>query len=182
MVANPPLPGVPEPRRVLVAGFGNVLRGDDGFGVAVVQRLVGHPDLPGAVQVVEVGIGGMQLVQELLTTRYTALLIVDATERGGPPGTVYLLAPQVPDVATLPYIQRQDVLADMHLTTPARAMILAKALGVLPAAVYLLGCQPTACDELVMELSPPVAAAVATSVPRVLGEIRRLLDPARVPV
>ena len=57
----PPGAGQTQSRRVLVAGFGNVLRGDDGFGVEVAQRLAGHADLPAGAQVMEVGIGWMRL-------------------------------------------------------------------------------------------------------------------------
>ncbi len=164
---------------VLVAGVGNVLRGDDGFGIVVVQHLTKRSDLPPTVAVVEVGIGGICLVQELLNG-YDVLLIVDAVDRGGAPGTIYLLEPEVPDLATWPFEQRQDFLADMHMTTPARALILARALGVLPPAVYLLGCQPTTCDDLVIGLSEPVEQAVAASVERLVGEIRRLTGIPRV--
>ena len=52
--------------RVLVAGMGNELRGDDGFGVAVTHLLEGR-DLGAEVTVREFGIGGIHLVQELLT-------------------------------------------------------------------------------------------------------------------
>src|SRR5437588_3147725 len=160
-------------RSVLVAGVGNVLRGDDGFGTAVVQQLARWPDLPPNVKVVEVGIGGISLVQELLDG-YHVLLIVDAVDRGGAPGTIYLLEPEVPDLAQWPFEQRQDFLADMHMTTPSRALILAKALGVYPPTVYLLGCQPTTCDDLIIGLSAPVEGAVAPSVERLVSEIRRL--------
>ncbi len=164
-----------EERRVLVAGVGNVLRGDDGFGIEVVKRLARRPDLPLNVTVVEVGIGGISLVQELLDG-YDVLLIVDAVDRGGAPGTIYLLEPQVPDLATWPFEQRQDFLADMHMTTPSRALILAKALGVLPPSVYLLGCQPTTCDDLIIGLSETVERAVALGVERLVSEIHRLAD------
>src|SRR5436190_196968 len=43
------------PRRVLVAGIGNVFMGDDGFGVAVVGALSGR-QLPEGVDVVDFGI------------------------------------------------------------------------------------------------------------------------------
>ena len=161
-------------RHVLVAGFGNVLRGDDGFGIAVVQHLARRPDLPPTVTVVEIGIGGISLVHELLSG-YDVLLIVDALDRGGAPGTIYLLEPQVPDLAQWPFEQRQDFLADMHMTTPSRALILARALGVLPPTVYLLGCQQTTCDDLIIGLSEPVERAVAPSVERLVNEIRRLV-------
>lgn len=162
-----------QARRVLVAGFGNVLLGDDGFGITVVQQLARRPDLPPTVRVAEVGIGGISLVQELFD-RYDVLLIVDAVDRGGAPGTIYLLMQEVPDLARWPYEQRQDFLANMHMTTPSRALILARALGVLPASVYMLGCQPTSCDELVIGLSPPVERAVELSLERLVGELRQL--------
>ena len=66
-----------ERQRVLVAGMGNALRGDDGFGIEVVRRLNQRSDLPPEVRVIEVGIGGIPLVQELLD-RYGLLIIVDA--------------------------------------------------------------------------------------------------------
>lgn len=166
-------------RYVLVAGVGNLLRGDDAFGIKVVQHLARRPDLPGTVTVIEVGIGGISLVHELLDD-YDALLIVDAVDRGGEPGTIYLLEPEVPDLRQWPFEQRQDFLADMHMTTPARALILAKALGVLPPTVYLLGCQPTTCDDLVIGLSAPVEGAVAASVERLVSEIQRLTAMPRV--
>ncbi|MEO7119084.1 MAG: hydrogenase maturation protease, partial [Candidatus Limnocylindrales bacterium] len=56
--------GRSEPLRLLIAGVGNVLRGDDGFGVEVARRLESAP-LPDGVRVVETGIGGIALVQEL---------------------------------------------------------------------------------------------------------------------
>src|SRR5262245_49581995 len=115
-------------RAVLVAGIGNVLLRDDGFGIAVVQRLAQHPALPPGVIVREIGIGGISLVQELFDG-YDVLLIVDAVERGGAPGTIYLLEQEVPNLAEWPYEERQDFLANMHMTTPARALILARALG-----------------------------------------------------
>lgn len=162
-------------RQILVVGIGNILRGDDGFGVVVAQHLAQRSDLPAAVTVTEVGIGGISLVHELLAG-YDVLLIVDAVDRGGAPGTTYLLEPQVPDLTQWPLEQRQDFLADMHMTTPSRALILAKALGVLPPTVYMLGCQPTTCDDLVIGLSEPVECAVVPSVERLVGELRQLVS------
>jgi hydrogenase maturation protease len=163
----------PQSRRVLVVGFGNVLNGDDGFGVAVLQRLAQQPELPPGVTLLEVGIGGMSLIHAL-QDGYDALLLVDAVDRGGVPGTTYLLEPEVPDLAALPFEQRQDFLADMHLATPARALLLARALGVLPPTVYLLGCQPAVYEDLALGLSAAVAGAVEISVARLITELQRL--------
>ena len=145
--------------RILVAGMGNVLRGDDGFGVEVARRLVDEKALPTEVTVIEVGIGGIHLVQELMAG-FDALVVIDAVERRSAPGTVHLLAADVPDLAEWSEDQRGDFLADTHYTTPAKAMILAKALGVLPPQVFILGCQPADAENLGIGLSGAVEQAV----------------------
>jgi hydrogenase maturation protease len=159
---------------MLVAGMGNVLRGDDGFGVAVVRRLLECGELPDGVRVVDIGIGGVHLVQELMDG-YDALVIVDAVERGSVPGTLHLLEAQVPDIAGWPDDRRADFLADMHYATPSKAMILAKALGVLPRRTYILGCQPAALDDLELGLTAPVELAVDETV-REIGRIVEWLE------
>jgi hydrogenase maturation protease len=156
--------------RILVAGVGNTLRGDDGFGVEVAHRLEGA-ELPAGVSVVETGIGGIALVQEL-QSGYDALVVVDCVDRGRPPGQVMLIEPDVIDVDAQSWSQRYDLLADMHLATPERAMMLARALGVLPANVLMVGCQPVDPDAVGQGLSPPVAAAVDVAI----AEIGRHLD------
>ncbi|HEV2109123.1 MAG TPA: hydrogenase maturation protease, partial [Thermomicrobiales bacterium] len=133
--------------RVLVAGMGNVLGGDDGFGVEVARNLAEPGVMPPGITLIEVGIGGIHLVQELMAG-YDALIVIDATERGGAPGTVYVLEAEVPDLACWSADKRGDFLADMHYTTPAKALVLARALGVLPPAVFMVGCQPAAADDI----------------------------------
>ncbi len=147
--------------RMLVAGFGNVLRGDDGFGVEVVRRLHEPDAVPEGTVLLEVGTGGIALAQELLTP-CDRLVIVDAMERGGTPGSVYVL--RVEGIEPLRSV-------DMHMAVPARALGLAQVLGALPGEVFLVGCEPAAVDELTMELSGPVNRAVDSA----LLEVKTLL-------
>jgi hydrogenase maturation protease len=140
--------------RVLVAGVGNVLRGDDGFGPAVTAVLDGLPD---GVDVVETGIGGIALLQELMAG-CTALVLVDAVDRGEPPGTVFLITPEVGEAVHVP---------DVHLANPDRVLTLARALGALPDRVLIVGCQPSGVDELCEHLSPAVAHAVPVAATKV---------------
>jgi hydrogenase maturation protease len=158
--------------RVLVAGVGNLLRADDGFGVEVARRLEGQA-LPKGVNVVETGIGGVALVQEL-QEGWDALVVVDAMDRGRPPGTVMLVVPDVVDVESLTWEQRHDMLADMHLATPERALMLARALGVLPPEVLMIGCQPVNAEWVGEGLSAPVAAAVDVAVSEILRHVAAL--------
>ncbi len=74
--------------KILIAGVGNVLRGDDGFGVAVVQALALNNGFTDNVDIFEAGIAGIAFVQELMNG-YDALIIIDAVERGESPGTIF---------------------------------------------------------------------------------------------
>lgn len=147
---------------ILVAGMGNVLRLDDGFGVEAAMQLA-KCDLPAGVRVVEAGISGISLVQEMLTG-YDILILLDAVDRGGEPGTIYVLEPAIDDLGSYEPSARSDFLADMHYATPQRVLILAKALGVLPPRVLIVGCQVTTCDDLGTELSGPVRSALGGAI------------------
>ncbi len=155
--------------RVLIAGVGNVLRGDDGFGVEVARRLEAML-LPPGVRVVETGIGGIALVQEL-QDGWDVLIVVDTVDRAKPPGTVMVIDPDVVDVGALSWSERHDLLADMHFATPERALMLAKALGVLPPVVRLVGCQPCDADRVGIGLAPLVAQAVEVAIGEVGDEV-----------
>lgn len=145
--------------RVLIAGVGNVLHGDDGFGVEVARRLVDSRALPTSVRVMETGIGGIHLVQELMQG-YEALILVDAVRRGGSPGELHLLEPVLPDLSTLDVHQRRDHFADSHYATPMRALSLIDAVGVLPETILIIGCEVGPIEDLRIGLSDPVSDAV----------------------
>ncbi len=114
----------------------------------------------------EAGVAGISLVQELMDS-YDVLIIVDAIDRGGAPGTVYLVEPEIAIPSSTDASELHTSLADAHYTEPSQVLVLAKALGVLPSKVFLLGCQPAGYDELGAELSPPVKAAVGVAMSRI---------------
>lgn len=155
--------------KILIAGFGNLLRGDDGFGVTVVQRLSAYQDqkgFPDGVKVMEVGISGISLVQELMIG-YDVLLVIDAVDRGEKPGTTFQIEPSIKDLSAIDFEAQREFLSDMHYTEPSRALALAKALGVLPARVFILGCQPITTEELGIGLSPSVNRAAVKAVEQI---------------
>lgn len=145
--------------RTLIAGFGNVLRKDDGFGVEVIRRLE-EEGVSTDVTLLEVGTGGIRLAQELMTP-YDRLIIVDAMNRGRAPGSISVLV--VDDVERVREV-------DMHAAEPSRALALARALSALPPEILMVSCEPEEMDELSTELSP----VVQTGVDHALVEIRRL--------
>ena len=150
---------------ILVAGMGNLLRGDDGFGVVVAQRLLDGP-VPEGVTVMDVGIGGIHMVQALFDPT-DGLVVLDAVDLGRHPGTVVVIKPEVTDVAKLSLADRNDQLADMHYATPARAFMLARGLSILPDATWLVGCQPVDAERYGEGLSPEVQNAVEAAIAEV---------------
>jgi hydrogenase maturation protease len=144
-------------RRALVAGIGNVFFGDDGFGVEVVRRLR-ERDLPQAIEVVDFGIRGLDLTYALLDG-YDVVVLVDALPRGGTPGTLYVLEPEV-EASDMPSIET-------HGMEPMKALRLASTLGGRLPVLRIVGCEPAPPEELgemAMGLSDPVAAAVPEAV------------------
>jgi hydrogenase maturation protease len=161
----------------LVACVGNVLRGDDGFGQAVEAQLR-EMRLPPDVDLIETGIGGMGIVQQLMEG-YESLIVVDAVDRAEKPGTVIVLEPEVPEPGDLDLADWRERFSNLHLAEPSRVFLLARAIGVLPARVRLIGCQPLSCEEYTLELSPPVAAAVDVACHYVLDLAAEALPVAR---
>lgn len=147
-------------------GFGNPLRGDDGAGLAALRELE-RVSLPSGVRCADVGIGGMALVHEL-QSGWDRLVIIDAVQRGGAPGTIYVLSPTFPDLHAMTVVDKRELLVDAHMAEPYSAMVLADALGVLPAQIRVVGIEAADTEELTLELSAAVRRAVPLAARRAL--------------
>jgi len=157
----------PAAKRILIAGLGNVFLGDDGFGVALADRLARRA-LPGGVNVVDFGIRGMDLAFAL-QDGYEAVVLLDATPRGEAPGTLYVIEVDATHAG--------DTALDTHGMDPVRVLSLARTLGRTPPKTYVLGCEPLTRmtgeeEHVVAELSEPVRAALE----RAVGLVEELLD------
>ena len=123
----------PAPARILVAGLGNVFFGDDGFGVEVALRL-GASKLPAGAQVIDFGIRSYDLAYALTSGRYDAAILVDATTRGGAPGDIYVLDPEVDQ-------SREPAPANAHTMNPDTVLRMARTFGQLPSQVLVVACE-----------------------------------------
>lgn len=148
---------MPHGSRVLVAGIGNVFRGDDGFGSAVAKRLEQESFADG-VEVADYGIRGVHLAYQLLEG-YDLLVLVDAVPRGDLPGTVYVIEPD-------PVTDGTGSPVDGHDMSPELVLGLLPKLGGSVGRVLIVGCEP-ATAEPGMELSAPVEAAIDEAAARV---------------
>lgn len=142
-------------RRVLVAGIGNIFLGDDGFGVAVAQRLLGRK-LPAGLDIVDFGIRGRDLAYAL-GQAYHAAILVDTIPGDGLPGSLVVMEAEQDNKAA--------TALDGHRMDPLTVLRLAGSLGPMPGRILIVGCKPEEIGadwspETTMSLSRPVAAAV----------------------
>ena len=150
--------------RILVAGIGNIFFGDDGFGVAVARRLA-EREKPAGVTIRDFGIRGLDLAYALQDD-YDAAILIDAVPRGGAPGTLYVIEPDLDAAAT------EGVPVDAHGMDPVRVLHLARSLGRIPEKTLVVGCEPgaiaagaeAAANDGYAALSSPVAAAIENAI------------------
>jgi hydrogenase maturation protease len=152
--------------RVLVAGIGNIFHSDDGFGSEVARRLITEP-MPEGVTVTDFGIRGIHLAYELLDGYDTAILI-DATQQGGEPGTIYVIEPDFDAIETDNGLAEAGI-QDAHGMDPASVLALLRSLGGGVERLLVVGCEPADVEDG-MGLSEPVARAVDEAV-RVVREL-----------
>lgn len=157
--------------RILVAGIGNIFLGDDAFGVEVARRLTGRWPQD-HVQVADFGIRGFDLAYALLDG-YDTSILVDATQRDGQPGTLYVIEPELDDLGG-----QQPPMVQTHNVNPVEVLSFVRALGDEPGRIYVVGCEPKTFgpDEGGhMGLSPPVEAAVGEAVGLVESLVEEIL-------
>ncbi len=147
---------------ILVAGVGNLLKGDDGFGIMALAAFRRQP-LADDVCCFETGIGGIHLVQELMRG-YGAVVLFDAVDRGEEPGRLTVLEPVLPRLEDLSETERRDYFSETHYATPIRALTFAREVGVLPAIVRIVGCQMADADSFGLDMHPAVQAAIPEAV------------------
>jgi len=184
--------------RILIAGIGNIFFGDDAFGVEVAQRLMLRPQPP-AVRVIDFGIRGFDLAYALMDG-YDVSILVDASPRGGVPGTVYTIEPDLQSIAA-PQGRGVAPAIDGHSMDPMRVLASVKALGGDFKRILVVGCEPeslgietagaaSASDDMAefgaldempqgrMGLSAPVAAAVDVAVTVIESLVSKILAEA----
>lgn len=169
--------------KMLVAGVGNIFFTDDAFGCEVVRRLADET-LPEGVVVADFGIRGVHLAYELLDG-YDTVIMVDAAPCGGKPGDLYLIEPQLDEIAESPLAQAaadgESALVDAHGLEPDAIFGMFKALRgseqssgqeTLQRAL-VVGCEPESVEDGI-GLTATVAAAVEPAVQRLVEIIHKV--------
>lgn len=145
----------------LILGIGNLIMTDDSAGVRIIHLLQERYRFPESVAVIDGGTLGLDLLPYLDGIK--RLLIVDAVETGGPPGTLVRLVGEELSLAFRTMLSPHQVgLRDL--------LLVARLQGFAPAEMILLGIQPGDID-MGTELTPAVAAQQEKLVDGVVTEL-----------
>ncbi|MEO6568106.1 MAG: hydrogenase maturation protease [Opitutaceae bacterium] len=157
-------------KNILVAGIGNIFFGDDAFGCEVASELLKR-ELPEGVRVKDFGIRSYDLAYAMMDGPDVTIFI-DATSRGEPAGTVYLIEPEINELDNEP-----GEVVNAHSMNPIRVLQLLRSLGGQPGRLFLVGCEPAVleAEDGTMGLSPVVQAAVPQALEMVESLLRDLL-------
>jgi hydrogenase maturation protease len=155
-----------RPRRILVAGIGNIFLGDDGFGSEVARQLIGE-GLPPEVDVADFGIRSYDLAYAMMDG-YDVTILVDATAHGQTPGTVSLIEPDLNE-----FDQLDASTTDAHAMGPTAAFRILNAIGGSGGKFYLVGCEPAILEAEDGRIV--LSEQVATAVPRAIALLKSLL-------
>ena len=155
-------------RQILVAGVGNAWLGDDGFGGRVAAALE-RRELPEGTTVLDFGSGGLDLAYEVMRG-YDALVMIDVSNQGGEPGTLYVIEPEPADIKP---IEDGEVVSP-HGMDPRTVLRFVRTVGGWPGKVLVIACEPADVEEMALELSPAVEAAIERAADLVLETLTEL--------
>ena len=149
--------------RTVVIGLGNPLMGDDGVGLAALERLQDDWQLDDDVTLVDGGTWGLSLLPVIEDAE--RLVLVDAIAAHAAPGEIIELTRE-----RLPiYLSRK---LSPHQVDMRDALAVAELRGHLPNDIVAIGVQP-AVVELGTELSPDVAPRLDALVRTIISRLER---------
>ncbi|AFD01137.1 putative coenzyme F420-nonreducing hydrogenase, subunit D (maturation factor) [Methanocella conradii HZ254] len=149
-------------KKVKVLGCGNVLVGDDGIGIRVIEKLQAM-ELPPGVEVIDAGVGGLAILSWIEDA--DRVIIIDAVQTGNePPGTVYRFT----DKELPPSSMFMLSLHDLNLVD---TLNVGRLVQKMPEEVVIIGVEVRRVAEFTKELTPEVEAAMPEVIDLVLKEI-----------
>lgn len=153
-----------ERNTLLVLGLGNILCGDDGLGVAVVEAIHRRYEVPEGVRLLDGGTLGLALLSQFEPDQ--DVILVDAIAADQEPGSFVRLegedvAPAVHNRLSVHQIGVSDLLEALRL------------IDAFPRRLVLLGLVPETL-ELSVERSPAVEAMLPGLMQAVVEEAGRL--------
>jgi hydrogenase maturation protease len=153
-------------KRILVAGVGNRLMGDDGFGPRVTDILSNY-DLPENVEVRDIGTAGITIATDL--SDYDYVIFLDTMNMDGDFGKIYMSRLKVEEGINGVSDLAKTTLHEVGLEGLLR---FSKTIGTLPSKVILIGCKPKNMT-VSLELSPEVEKSTIIAANMVLDLLEK---------
>jgi hydrogenase maturation protease len=147
-----------DQKKTLILGIGNVLMGDEGIGVHIVNRLE-EAALPADTELLDGGVGSFLLLEPM--QKAERVILIDATIDGRPAGSIRRLQPRFskdyPKTLTAHDIGLKDLIDAFYL------------MGKTPdVTLFAISIPPL--QDMHMELSPELTAIVPEVARMVLEE------------
>ena len=155
-------------KKILIASVGNVLKSDDGLGFFVIDQLR-RLKLPQNIEVIELGTPGLSILHHV--KGYDKVIFIDTIKRGGKPGSIYVLKPQDVAYLTEAVSPRNLAFMSMHEVNLEKTIAIGKALGEMPPAIIIIGCEPEDVSTLRIGLTNKVREAIPKIIELILKEL-----------
>lgn len=148
--------------KVLIAGIGNVLLGDDGVGPFAIKVLESQYDFADSVELADLGTPGLDLPVHLAGA--DAVILVDSAKLGGEAGAIRLFRKQ--EILRNP----PRVRLDPHSPALMESIALVELMGMMPRELLMIGVQGSR-----FEPGSTLSTRVRDCIPHIIDAVRREL-------
>lgn len=148
-------------KRILILGVGNILLGDEGTGVRVIEKLEDEYIFSENVVLYDGGTLGLRLLDPIFDSDY--VIVIDVVRGGGKPGTIYRI-PEEDLPKKIPYK------SSLHELNMVETLVYAEILGNHPKAV-VFGVEPGDWTSWNTQMTEPVLSRMDDIVAHVLEEV-----------
>ena len=147
-------------KNILILGLGNILLGDEGVGVRVIEQLLSH-SLPDGIEVIDGGTAGYELIN--FFEGKEKVIIVDAVKTNDTPGSVYKM--------DLSVVQEDEtVQLSLHQIGLKNVFKMASLMDLNPE-VTLVGIVPKEYQDYKIGLSEEVEKAIPLAIETIYKEL-----------
>jgi coenzyme F420 hydrogenase subunit delta len=151
-------------KEILIAGCGNILFGDDGFGPEVIEYLQNHYKIPENTFLADAGTGirKMLFTITLSDVRPEVIVVIDAVDKGRKPGEVFEISlEEIPE----------EKIDDFSMHQVPSSNLLRELQDLCAVDIRVMACQIQSIPETMQSgLSEPVAKAVPKLAQKIADE------------
>ena len=151
-------------KEILIAGCGNKLFGDDGFGPEVVEYLIKHYSVPEIICLLDVGTSIRKILFTLTLSepRPEVIVIIDAVDKGRKPGEIFEIS-----LEDIP----EEKIDDFSIHQVPSSNLLKELQDLCSVNVRVMACQIKTIPETIQSgLSEPVKKAVPLMAQKIAEE------------